>query len=172
MASSALKLDITPEVVAAQKALVPAVKRLSKILSKLTPTELPVGAVADALYDLKQLSKVLNTITAPFDDLLLPSVKSTEDHFIQTLAVGESSGVQGLKSRVQLTESAIPVIDEARGGWKGLYDHIKKTGEFELLNKAINRAAVQERWDNKKNVPGVGKFIAKRVSCTKLGGKS
>ena len=161
------KLDITPEITAATKALAPAVKRLNKVLEKLAPAGLPIGAVADALYEMKQLSKMLNVLTAPFDDLLLPSVKSTEEFFIQKLAVGESSGVQGKKSRVQITEAVIPVVDD----WPKFYAHIKKKGEFELLNRAPNRAAIQERWDAKKNVPGIGKFHAKKVSVTKLGGK-
>jgi hypothetical protein len=161
------KLDMSPEIAAAVRALHPAVKRLGKVLQKLAVDKLPIGAVVDSLYDMKQLTKTLNALTAPFDDLLLPSVKLTEEHFIQKLAVGESSGVQGMKSRVQVTEAVIPVIDN----WPDFYKHIKKTGEFELLNRAPNRLAIQERWDAKKQVPGVGKFHAKKVSCTKLGGR-
>jgi hypothetical protein len=171
MAQPTLKLDIVPEVTAASKALAPAVKRLNKVLEKLDYDKLPIGSIADSLYDLKQLTKMLNTLTAPFDDLVLPSVKATEEHFIQTLAVGESSGVQGLKSRVQVTENVIPVVEVSADGWAKLYAHIKKTGHFDLLNKALNRAAVQERWDAKKQVPGVSKFHAKKVSVTKLSGK-
>jgi hypothetical protein len=165
------KLDISPEVAAAQKALAPAVKRLTKVLQALEPGALPMGAAADCLYDLKQLNKVLGAITAPFDDLLLPSVKATEEHFIQRLAVGEASGVQGGRSRVQVTENVVPVVETSSDGWTKLYAHIKKTGHFDLLNKALNRTAVQERWEQSKQVPGVGKFHAKKVSCTKLGGK-
>lgn len=161
------KLDITPELTAATKALAPAVKRLNKILEKMVPGDLPVGAVADTLYDMKQLSKMLNALTAPFDDLLLPSVKSTEEHFIQTLAVGESSGVQGKKSRVQITDSVIPVVKD----WPKFYAHIKKTGAFELLNRAPNKVAIVERWDNHLQLPGVEKYHAKKVSVTKLSGK-
>lgn len=166
---TALKLEITPELTAAQKALSPAVKRLTKMLSKFAAGDLPVGALADTLYDLKQLGKLLNTLTAPFDDLVLPSVKQAEEHFVQTLAVGEASGVQGLRSRVQVTDNVVPVVEG--GDWTKLYAHIKKTGEFDLLNRALNRAAVTERWEAKRQVPGVGKFHAKKVSCTKLGGK-
>lgn len=160
-------LDIAPEMTAAQKALSPAVKRLSKILEKFAADKLPVGAVADALYDLKQLGKVLAALTAPFDDLLLPSVKSTEEHFVQTLKVGESSGVQGLRSRVQVTDSVVPIVKD----WPKFYAHIAKTKEFELLNRAPNRLAIVERWTAKKQVPGIDKFNQKKVSCTKLAGK-
>ncbi len=126
-----------------------------------------MGALSDLLYDLRQTGKILNTIVAPFDDVVAPAIKLVEEHFIQKLAADESSGVQGKKSRVQVTVSVIPVVDD----WPVFYEHIRKTKSFELLNRAVNRAAVTERWDQKKQVPGVGTFHAKKVSCTKLGGK-
>jgi hypothetical protein len=93
--------------------------------------------------------------------------KQVEDHFIQTLAVGESSGVQGKKSRVQVTEAVRPTITD----WDKFYAYIKKNNAFELLNRAPNRVAITERWDAKKQIPGVGSFHDKKVSCTKLSGK-
>lgn len=160
-------VSIVAEVEAASKALAPAVKRLTKALAKLEPKNYPTGAVADMLYALRAASKQLGTLSAPFDDVLGPAVKQLEDYFINTLAVGESSGIQGMTSRVQITESAIPVVSPE--DWPKVWAHIKKTGEWELLNRAINRAAVVERWEQKKQVPGVGRFIAKKVSCTRLG---
>ena len=167
MASRIPVTDVLTELTAATKALAPAIKRLTKTLGSLDPAKLPAGAVADTLYDLRQTSKLLKGIITPFDDVIDPAVKTLEEHFIQTLSVDESTGVQGQKSRVQVTASVIPVVED----WSKFYAHIKKTGGFELLNRAVNRAAVTERWDAKKQVPGVGKFTAKKVSCTKLGGK-
>lgn len=160
-------LTVTDEVAAATKALLPAVKRITKSLNNLDASKLPIGSLADLLYELRQLGKVLGSLTTPFEDILPDTIKTVEEFFIQKLAVGESSGVQGRKSRVQITEQIIPVIQD----WPKFYAHIKKTGEFELLNRAVNRASVTERWDAKKQVPGVGKFHSKRVSCTKLSGK-
>jgi hypothetical protein len=131
------------------------------------PEKLPVGSVSDALYDLRQTGKLVASLQAPFSDLLDPVVKALEEHFIQTLAIGESSGVQGMHSRVQITESVVPTLEDP----VKFYAFLKKTGEFELLNRALNRTAVNERWALKKQVPGVGRFHVKRVSCTKLGGK-
>lgn len=161
------KLDVAAEVAVASKALKPALARLSKALPKLTPEDYPIGALADMLYDLRQLTKTLNSITAPFDDVVGPAIKAAEDYFVLKLAVGESSGVQGKKSRVQITDSVIPTVDD----WEKFYAYIARTKSFELLNRAPNRTAIVERWDAKKQVPGVGKFVAKRVSCTKLSGK-
>ena len=165
--AAAPNIDIVKEVQAASKALAPAAKRLAAALAKVDPAKLPVGAAADLLYDLHAVAKLVPGLNAPFDDAIAPVLKTLEEHFIETLAVGESSGVQGLHSRVQVTESVIPAVEN----WEKFYAHIKKTGSFELLNRAVNRAAVAERWDAKKQVPGVTAFHAKKVSCTKLGGK-
>ena len=47
-----------------------------------------------------------------------------------------------------------------------LYKHIQKTGEFDLLYKRVNNAAVKERWELGKAVPGVGKFPVQTLSVT------
>jgi hypothetical protein len=160
-------VDVLKEAQAATKALAPAAKRLAKALSTLAPERYAIGAVADLLYDLRQTDKLLGTLRAPFDDVIGPAVKALEEHFVQTLAVGESSGVQGHAARVQVTESLVPVVED----WPKFYAYIGRTKSYELLNRAVNRASVQERWEAKKQVPGVGVFHAKKVSCTKLSGK-
>ena len=162
-----LVLDISAEVAAAGKALTPAVKRLAKSLKALDPTTLPPGAAADALYDLRQLVKVLSSLTAPFDDVLAPATKVLEEHFIATLAADQSTGLQGARARVQVTTSAIPQVAD----WPKFYAYIKRTGSFELLGRGLSRPAITERWDAKKEIPGMGRFLAKKVSVTKLGGK-
>lgn len=160
-------VNITAEVQAASKALAPAVARLNKALSSLDPKAYPVGMVADLLYELRTVAKMVPNLNAQFNDILEPTIKAVEDHFINTLAVGESSGVQGMRSRVQVTKTTVPTVED----WSKFYEHIRKTKSFDLLNRAVNRAAVTERWDAKKQVPGVGKFDAKKVSVTKLSGK-
>ena len=160
-------VDIAKEVAAAAAALAPAAKRLSAALTKLDPKKLPFGAAADLLYQLRSVIALVPNLNAPFDDVLAPAIKTLNDHFINSLPVGESSGVQGFSARVQITDNPVPVI--ASDGWPKLYAYIAKTKSWELLNKAINRNAVRERWDQRKQVPGVTVFHDKKVSCTKLG---
>ncbi len=167
MPTAVPKLELTTELTSAIKVLSPAVKRFTKALKTLDPAKVPVGALADLLYDLRQVSRTLSTLTAPFEDVVNPTIKLIEEHFVQTLSVDESSGVQGHKSRVQVTASVVPVVED----WEKFYAHIAKTKQFELLNRAANRSSIVERWDAKKQVPGIGKFTAKKVSCTKLSGK-
>ena len=162
-------VDIVAEVVAAQKALRPAAKRLAKALAGLGDrlANLPVGAAVDLLYALRQLGPTLGALTTPFDDVVKPAIKAVEDHFVNTLEKGDASGVQGHAARVQVTTSAVPTVTD----WDKFYKYIGRTKSFELLNRAVNRTAVQERWDDHKQVPGVGVFNVPKVSCTRLKGK-
>lgn len=152
----------------AAQSLVPATKALKRQLAALDKLDAtPAGAAADFLYDLRALRQQLNQLTAPLDELLGPAIQRVEEHFVNTLSASEATGVQGLRSRVQVTTSAIPTVED----WDKLYAYILKNQAFDLLNRAVNREAVRERWDDKKQVPGVSVFHAKRVSCTKLNGK-
>ena len=162
-------VDISSELQAAAKALAPAARRLAKALASLDPTTLPAGAVSDLLYDLRQTTKQVAGLASSLDDALKPAVKALEEHFIQSLAADEASGVQGVRSRVQVTDTAVPVIKPE--DWPAFYTYAVKTRQWELLQHSVNAAAVRERWDAKKQVKYVSVFHAKRVSCTKLGGK-
>ena len=169
MASKVPNVDITAEIKAASKALAPAVRRLTIALRTLDPAKLPVGAVSDLLYQLRLTDKAPNALLTPLDDVVKPALKALEEYFIQTLAVGESSGVQGMGSRTQVTESPVPVIKPE--DWTKFHRWVAKTKQWDLLPRAVNKDAVRERWDAKKPVKFVGVFHAKKVSCTKLGGK-
>jgi hypothetical protein len=162
-------VDISKELKAAAKALAPAARRLTKALAALDPTALPSGAVSDLLYDLRQTTKQVAGLASGLDDALKPAVKAVEEHFIQTLAADEASGLQGSHSRTQITDTPVPVIKPE--DWPKFYAYAVKTRQFELLQHSVNAAAVRERWDAKKQVKFVSVFHAKRVSCTKLGGK-
>jgi hypothetical protein len=52
--------------------------------------------------------------------------------------------------------------------WGALYKYIKRKGAFDLLNRALNKAAVDARMeDEKKGIPGIGTFRVTKVSVTK-----
>ena len=162
-------VDIVGEIKAASKALAPAVRRLERAFKGFDPATLPVGALADLLYALRQAAALPKTLVAPFDDLLSPVTKAIEESFVGTLAVGESSGVQGLTSRVQVTSSDVPVVKSE--DWNKFFAYVAKTKQWELLQHKVNTEAVRERWKNKRQVKFVGVFTAKKVSCTRLAGK-
>jgi hypothetical protein len=103
-------LDVTKEIEAANKVLTPAVKRIIKALQGLDITKLPMGTLADFLYELSALRKQVSVLATPFEDVIPEKVKEIEEHFKQTLEVGESSGQQGMRARVQITESLVPTV--------------------------------------------------------------
>src|SRR5579859_5850119 len=86
------------------------------------------------------------------------------DYFVNNLSK-DSTGVAGRRARVQVSVSAKPIVKD----WKRFYQHITRTGSFELLQRRVNERAVGERWEAKKQVPGVERFNVKKVSCTKIG---
>jgi hypothetical protein len=52
--------------------------------------------------------------------------------------------------------------------WVKFYAYVRRNAAFELLQRRLNESAIKERLDDKKPVPGVTIFNAKKVSCTKL----
>ena len=38
--------------------------------------------------------------------------------------------------------------------WDAFYKHVAQTGEFELLHKRLSLAAIRERWEAGKEIPG------------------
>ena len=118
------------------------------------------GAMADALYTTRErrlnLQKEVDALAA-FESKL-------KSKLIDEMPKKDSSGAAGKLARAQIVQSEEPQAQE----WEDIYKYIKKTGSFDLLNRALNKSAVKARWDNGKEVPGVGKFTVTKVSVTKL----
>jgi hypothetical protein len=64
----------------------------------------------------------------------------------------------------------VPKIKPSVTDWTKLYAHIKRTGNFELLQRRVGEKAVAERWDLGKKVPGVEQFPVETLSVTKAKG--
>jgi hypothetical protein len=118
------------------------------------------GAMADALYTTRErrlnLQKEVDALAA-FESKL-------KNKLIDEMPKKDSSGAAGKVARAQITQSDEPQAEN----WDELYKHIKKKGEFDLLNRAVNKSAVKARWDAGKEVPGVRHFTVTKVSVTKL----
>lgn len=52
--------------------------------------------------------------------------------------------------------------------WKKLYAYIKRTGSFELLQRRLTVSAVQERWADNKQVPGVASFPVEDITISSI----
>ena len=126
-----------------------------KIPSKL-PTN--VAQCADLLYMVTHARLELQHKVTK-----LAEVESKlEGYIIDNLPKSQASGISGRVAHVQITTKVVPRVED----WDKLYAHIKKTKAWDLLQRRINTGAVKERWENQKDIPGVGTFNVVSVSCT------
>lgn len=119
-----------------------------------------LGACADLLYTTRQARLAL----AKQVETLEKREAMLKEHIIQTLPKSDSTGVAGRLARVSVVNKVVPRVED----WDKFYAFVKKTGDFSLLQRRLGDAAIQERWDNNKAVPGVTQFQAVTVSLGKL----
>lgn len=84
-------------------------------------------------------------------------LKETEEvlktTIISKLQEADLTAAGGMVGLVKLKAVEEPVCTD----WKALQDHIVKTGEFDLLHRRLTGSAVKLRWDDKVEIPGVGR---------------
>lgn len=119
-----------------------------------------MAACADMMYDLDREFDRQKAVL----DKIGERCTQMEDHIIMTLPASDATGIQGKKLRVSIGKRINAVLKEGASGWNVLTAYVKKTGQFDLLNKSINQAAIKERWENKKVVPGVTTFTKKTLN--------
>ena len=119
-----------------------------------------LGACADRLYALRATrlaeQKKVDAIGA--------EEAALKEHIINTLPKSEASGVSGKTARVAVLTKTVAQVQD----WDALYKYVARTKQFDLLARRVSDAAVKERWEDGKAVPGVDKFNAVTVSVTKL----
>jgi hypothetical protein len=100
-------------------------------------------------------------------DKLQEAETALNEYFRKNLPKG-TTGVAGKLARVQTDKKSIPRVADWDAFWKGF--NVKR--DKDLLQRRLSDAAVQERWDAKKVIPGVEKFNLVTVHVTALkGGK-
>lgn len=100
------------------------------------------------------LAKQVETLAAQEQDL--------KQKVMAALAKNKSKAVSNGDRLFQLVTKDEPTVES----WSAIYKHIQKTGEFELLERRINRGSVKERWEAGKKVPGVGSIPVDTLSDT------
>lgn len=118
------------------------------------------AGIADLLYTTRQERLAIQKKI----DELAKREAAMKNYLIDNMSKKDATGAAGKVARVQLEQVEEPQTQD----WDLLYKHLKKTGEFDLLNRALNKSAVKARWENGKKVPGVGSFMVTKVSCTKV----
>lgn len=132
-----------------------------KLAPKVPKLKIPkaLGACADMLFDLKQERLALEKVV----DSMKANEKTLTDHIIDNLPKGDT-GACGKHHKAVVVTEAIPRVED----WDKTYAYIKRHNAFELLQRRLNAAAVRERLEDGKTIPGVGSFTAVKVSLTKV----
>lgn len=119
-----------------------------------------LGACADKLFELrnKRLAEQKKVDEIAFEET------SLKNHIIENLPKSEASGVAGKLARVTVVTKQVPQVKD----WDAFYKYIKKTGSFDLMQKRLTDAAIKERWEAGKEVPGVEHFNSVSVSINKV----
>ena len=119
-----------------------------------------MGACADRLYQLRQkrleMQKEVDKIAA--------EEAALKEHIINTLPKSEASGVAGKLARVTVVTKEVPQVED----WDAFYKYVKKTGQFDLLQRRVSDGAIKERWEAGKEIPGIKHFQAVTVSINKV----
>jgi hypothetical protein len=119
-----------------------------------------LGACADRVYEMRQKRLAAQKVV----DLTEAEEKALKEHIINTLPKSETTGVAGRLARVTVVTKQVPQVKD----WDAFYKHVKKTGDFDLFQRSITKAAVEARWDAGKKVPGVEAFTVVSLSINKV----
>jgi hypothetical protein len=130
-----------------------------------------LGACVDLYHDMREKRLA--------EDKKVKAMKVEEqeicEHLINNISKKDEGGAVGKRFKaIVKNEDAYTVED-----WDKFYAHIKKTGQFDLLNRALNQAAVKERVEEQRPArpkpgwkpklpPGVGTFNVTKLSVTKI----
>lgn len=119
-----------------------------------------LGSAVDDYHDLRQLRLAL--------DKVVSAMKAEEtrltNHIIDNLDKRDEGGAVGKRFKAVIRQETVPQVVN----WPEFYAFVKKKDAFDLLNRAINKAAFKERMEQGVKVPGTDTFTALKLSVTKL----
>jgi hypothetical protein len=119
-----------------------------------------LGACADQLYKTREARYELQKQVKELEAL----ESALKAHIIETLPKSDASGVAGKLARVTVVEKITPQAAD----WEAVHGYIQKHNAFELLQRRLNVAAVEERLEAGEQVPGIEMFHSKTVSINKV----
>jgi hypothetical protein len=137
-------------------------------MAKDKPLPRTLGACADEIgaidARLTEIAAAIRALALSKEcDALVTRRKRLEEKLIEELPASDANGICGKTTRATIKTKRVPTIKD----WDALTKHIKKTGDFDLIQKRLNQEAVGLRWEEKQQVPGVEGFTVKKLSITK-----
>lgn len=118
-----------------------------------------IGAKIDALYALREMRL---GIERKVKELKEEEVKARNDIFdlLATMGLTKASGAV---ATCGIKVSNVPLVED----WDLLWDHIRASGEFDLVQKRISVTAWRARFEDGVTIPGVSKVEDVDISLTK-----
>lgn len=118
------------------------------------------GRKIDALYALREQRLALERQV----DQLREKEHALEEELIELCGKARLNGAKGKLASITVMSKLVASVKE----WDLLYAYIKRNNAFELLQRRVSDAAVNERWAAKQQVPGVEPFQVTKLSVRKL----
>ncbi|CAB4142722.1 hypothetical protein UFOVP1414_33 [uncultured Caudovirales phage] len=118
-----------------------------------------MGACADMLFVLREERLAAEKAAA----VIAAKETALKEYIINNLPKSDT-GSQGKTHRVSVVTKIVPQVED----WEKVYTYITKTKNFQLLQRRLSDAAVEEIWESGKKVPGVGTFNVVKISLTKI----
>jgi len=119
-----------------------------------------LGGKVDQLFAFREARRKLEAQA----EKLKEKERAIEDYLIENISKEDATGVVGKRAKAVVHTKTVATVEN----WDELYAHILKTKDFSFLNKAVGQAAVKERWEDNKTVPGVVPYHKISVSLTKV----
>jgi hypothetical protein len=89
-----------------------------------------------------------------------------ENLILDRFGKSELEGATGKLAKASIKRSDVPTVSSP-ADWKKLEAHIKRTGEFDILQRRLSVEACRARWAEKRAIPGVQVFNKIGLSLTK-----
>lgn len=137
-----------------------AVKKKAVPKKKVFKFPKTMGTCADKLWQIREKKSAAKKVL----DAIEEEEKALKEHIINTLPKSNASGVSGKLANVKVYNKQIPQVND----WDKFYAFVKRNNAFELMQRRLSTAAVEERLESKKKIPGVEIFKATTVSLTKV----
>lgn len=131
-------------------------------MAKETTYKFPktMGACADKVYELRNKRLEQQKIVDAIED----EEKALKKHIIENLPKSEATGAAGKIARVSVISFEVPQVKD----WEAFWKAFNKKTDTDLLQRSVNKAAINERLEAGKKVPGVEIYKDLKLSITKV----
>lgn len=124
------------------------------------PLPRTLGACADRLGQLQERRRAMERDIAD----IKAEEKRISDHLIAELPKADAMGIAGKTKRATVRTKDVPTVQD----WSALHAYVRKKNEFSLLQRRVADAAVRERWEAGKKLPGIEPYRVVLVRLTDL----